>query len=125
VHWQGKFRGPDFAPINFILKTVTNDRLKDSKGRKMPTVVASYLSPAGHEELAAEAQDKERKLLKAINDNEGASLAKLAQVLGWTTKDGEPYKMMVQRTLKKLEKQKLVEGTTITPKGKKVLKGGG
>ena len=29
---QGKFRGADFAPIMFQLKTVTHDRLKDTKG---------------------------------------------------------------------------------------------
>jgi hypothetical protein len=27
-HWQGKFRGPDFAPINFKLKSVTHERLQ-------------------------------------------------------------------------------------------------
>jgi hypothetical protein len=33
LHWQGKFRGPDFAPITFQVKTVTHQDLKDSKGR--------------------------------------------------------------------------------------------
>jgi hypothetical protein len=42
VHWQGKFRGPDFQPMMFQLKTVTHERLKDSKGRLIPTVVASH-----------------------------------------------------------------------------------
>jgi hypothetical protein len=41
IHWQGKIRGPDFAPISFLLKSVTHERLKDSKGRLIPTVVAS------------------------------------------------------------------------------------
>ncbi len=44
VHWQGKFRGPDFAPIPFHLMTVTTPTLKDSKGRLIPTVVAKPLS---------------------------------------------------------------------------------
>ena len=38
VHWQGKFRGPEFDPISFLLKGVTTDRLKDSKGRPIWTV---------------------------------------------------------------------------------------
>jgi hypothetical protein len=33
IHWQGKFRGPDFAPIPFKLEVGTCERLKDSKGR--------------------------------------------------------------------------------------------
>ena len=32
LHWQGKFRGPDFAPIPFMLAPVTAEALKDSKG---------------------------------------------------------------------------------------------
>jgi hypothetical protein len=29
---RAKFRGADFAPIMFQLKTVTHDRIKDAKG---------------------------------------------------------------------------------------------
>jgi hypothetical protein len=52
LHWQGKFRGPDFAPMHFLLKTVTHERLKDTKGRLISTVVASHLSDAAQQELA-------------------------------------------------------------------------
>jgi hypothetical protein len=48
-HWQGKFRGPDFAPMNFLLKTVTHERLKTTKGRLIPTVIASHLSDIAHQ----------------------------------------------------------------------------
>jgi hypothetical protein len=34
LHWQGKFRGPDFAPIPFSLHTVTTEALKDSNSTK-------------------------------------------------------------------------------------------
>src|SRR5262249_29381012 len=44
VSTQGKFRGPDFAPLSFQLATMTHQDLKDSAGRTIPTVVASYLS---------------------------------------------------------------------------------
>jgi RecA-family ATPase len=37
LHWQSKLRGPDFAPVNFLLKPVTHERLKDSKGRLLST----------------------------------------------------------------------------------------
>jgi hypothetical protein len=39
LHWQGKFRGPDFAPISFQLETVASPQLKDSKGRPIPSVM--------------------------------------------------------------------------------------
>jgi len=30
LHWQGKYRGVEFAPMHFMLRTVTHERLKDS-----------------------------------------------------------------------------------------------
>jgi hypothetical protein len=41
MHWAGKFRGPDFAPLVFEIKTVTLDELKDSDGEHIPTVAPS------------------------------------------------------------------------------------
>jgi RecA-family ATPase len=40
LHWQGKFRGPDFEPVAFELPTVDAATLKDSKGRLIRTVLA-------------------------------------------------------------------------------------
>ncbi len=31
LHWQTKLRGPDFAPVNFLLRSVTHEELKDTK----------------------------------------------------------------------------------------------
>jgi hypothetical protein len=117
LHWQGKFRGPDFAPTTFQLRTVTHAELKDSKGRLMPTVIAGYLSEASQEELAAVARTNEDKLLEALRDNKGASLAVLAKGCGWYMKDGEPHKVKVERTLKALKGAGLV----IFERGKPVL----
>jgi len=47
VHWTGKFRGPDFAPLNFQLKLVTHERLKDTDGNLIQTVIARFLSDEG------------------------------------------------------------------------------
>ena len=44
LHWQGKLRGPDFAPVIFLLRSVTHEELKDTKGRLISTVVAEHLS---------------------------------------------------------------------------------
>jgi hypothetical protein len=107
---QGKFRGPDFAPITFQLRTVTHQDLKDSKGRLIPTVVASPLSEIGREEIAKTAHFRENELLAALSEpaNRTASLADLARTLQWFMGDGQPYKVMVQRTIKSLIAEKLV-----------------
>lgn len=39
LHHQGKLRGPGFEPIAFELKPTTADRLRDSRGRQITTVM--------------------------------------------------------------------------------------
>ncbi|MGO9328291.1 MAG: AAA family ATPase [Steroidobacteraceae bacterium] len=125
VHWQGKFRGPDFAPMSFQLRTVTHERLKDSKGRLIPTVVAAHLSEVAQEEMATITRSREDALLKVLVDHPGTSQAELAKLLGWQMRDGSPYKVQVSRTLTTLVKAKLVakeRGThVLTPKGLKAV----
>jgi hypothetical protein len=110
VHWQGKFRGPEFAPISFSLRTVTHERLKDSKGRLVPTVVASALSEQGREDFARAQRSREDELLVALLGpiNRKATQIELARRLGWKMRNGDPYHVLVQRILKTLEKAKLV-----------------
>jgi hypothetical protein len=50
LHWQVKFRGPDFVPLAFMLKADTYDQLRDSKGRLMPTVIARHLTDTAQED---------------------------------------------------------------------------
>jgi hypothetical protein len=125
VHWQGKFRGPDFSPISFLLRTVTHERLKDGNGRLIPTVVVGHLTEAGQQELVAAVRTNGTLLLDALNEKEGASYAELAQKLGWAMRDGQPHKMMVKRTLEKLRHDKLVtferDRWAVTEKGKRAI----
>jgi hypothetical protein len=44
LHWQGKFRGADFAPLQFLIRTVTHQDLKDSGGKLLPTIIAEHIS---------------------------------------------------------------------------------
>jgi AAA domain len=122
VHWQGKFRGPDFAPIPFHLMTATTPALKDSKGRLIPTVVAKPLSEAERSHAEANSRSDEDALLIAIADNERASMAGLATALHWVTKDGKPYKARVQRSSERLKRGgyvKMERGSlALTEKGK-------
>jgi hypothetical protein len=108
LHWQGKFRGPDFAPMSFQLKTVTHEGLKDSKGRLIPTVIASYLSHEAQEQIAAATRTKEDEVLAAIAADGKGSLRDLARSLGWAIRSGEPNHMAVKRAVESLQRAKLV-----------------
>ena len=125
LHWQGKFRGPDFAPLSFQLRTVTHEKLKDTKGRLIPTVVASHITEAREQELRTIARSNEDKLLALLSSNPGASQAELARLAGWMMGNGSPHKVLVGRILQKLKKDKLVEdgrnGPELTEKGRQQL----
>jgi hypothetical protein len=125
VHWQGKFRGPDFAPINFTVRTVTHEHLKDTKGRLIPTVVASHLSEIGQQELANVARSNEDKLLAEIGANGARSLTQFAVALGWYYKSGTANKTQAKRSADALLKAKLItrerDGFELTAKGRKAL----
>jgi AAA domain len=100
MHHQGKFRGPDFAPIPFGLSTATTETLKDSKGRNIPTVIAKAMSERESSEAEAAGRRDEDHLLIAVADNDRASQATLARALGWVSRDGKPNKAKVNRSLK-------------------------
>ena len=130
VHWQGKYRGPDFAPIMFLLRTVTHEQLRNRKGKLLPTVVAAHLSEIAQQEIATVARSRENELLRTLNEHGAASHAELATLLGWKMRDGQPYKVLVRRTLSALAGAKLIskerDGYALTPKGLKAIgtKGG-
>jgi hypothetical protein len=128
MHWQGKFRGPDFAPMHFLIKTVTHQDLKDSDGRLLPTVISEHISDQAQEDIAVAAQQDENAVLKFISENAKASQATIATALGWKLYNGEPNKMKAGRCAKTLIKAKLIKVTRaghhkLTPEGQKVLKG--
>ena len=97
LHWQGKFRGVEFAPMHFTLKTVTHERLKDSRGRLMPTVICEWISDTAQEEIRALKTVDEDRLLALIAANPKASLRELAIKMEWTLHGGDPKKVKVGR----------------------------
>jgi hypothetical protein len=126
VHWAGKFRGMDFAPMLFRLDPVTAERLKDRRGRSIGTVVATPLDDAGRAAIVAAGRRDEDTVLQAIEAHPGASLAELAKSLGWTYgRDSRPNKMKVKRAIENLVRAKLaVEhrgAWRVTPKGQQEL----
>jgi hypothetical protein len=125
LHWQGKYRGPDFAPLPFELHTVTTDRLKDSKGRPIPSVVATPLSDKERGEAESQSRKDEDNVLLMIAGGNRRSLTDIAMLLNWTIKgSGKPNKAKVQRVGDRLKKSKLVTAERggayeLTAKGKK------
>jgi hypothetical protein len=124
MHWQGKFRGADFAPMSFHLKTVTLDTLRDTKGRLIPTVIANHLSEEAQEEIARAARGDEALVLDAIKEGKGGlSITDIARAVGWYTPKNEPNKTKAQRAINRLRRAKLVEldrgSYSLTPKGRK------
>lgn len=108
LHWQGKFRGPEFEPLKFELERYTTDRLRDHKGELIPTVLAKPLLETRARQIAVQTIRDEDRLLLNVRDLPGQSFADRAVELGLKMGDGRPYKVRVQRLLEKLEKQKLV-----------------
>jgi hypothetical protein len=103
LHWQGKFRGPDFDAIPFELLEVRPPQLKDSKGRSIPTVVASVLGASDERSREDVARRDEDTLLLAMRDTPGASVAQLLASTMW------PYKSRVSRTMDRLRTERFVE----------------
>ena len=125
MHWHGKFRGPDFAPMPFKLASSTSDKLKDTKGRPVWTVTAHPMTEAEGAAMQAAGRSREDQLLTLLHSQHGLSMRDMAKELGWTYQTGEPNQSLVQRILKSLEKDKLVQnkrGTySLTSKGREAV----
>lgn len=126
LHWYGKFRGPDFMPIQFELMKVTSDRLKDSKGRHLPTVIARPLSNVEHASRENAVGRDLHTLLATMGENRGVPVSALAEKSGWMSASGEPQKSKVHRLLETLKAQKLavkeLNNWVLTAAGEKTAK---
>ena len=109
LHWQGKFRGPEFAPIPFKLIPGTTEKLKDTKGRLIWTVTAAPIDQAEKTKMEATAEGKADALLILLNKETNLSQLQMAERLGWFYKTGGGNKTAVERMLNKLKAEKLVE----------------
>jgi hypothetical protein len=95
----------------------------------MPTVVASTLSAAAQQEIEEAARSREDQLLALLAkpESRNASQRELANQLGWLTRDGLPYQMLVSRTIGALKKDKLIAivrgSVELTPAGRKYVEG--
>ena len=108
LHWHGKFRGPDFAPIPFKLTPGTTEKLKDKKGRPIWTITAAPISDMDQTRLEDVGRANQNELLLILQKQSNLSLAHMAETAEWYYRDGKPNKSLVNRVLKTLEKEKLI-----------------
>jgi len=107
LHWQGKFRGPEFARITFDLPEIRVPTLVDSRGRQIPTVMAKTVSEGEIAARAALATKENQEMLLAIRANGKRSLRDLAESLGWG--EDEAGKRKAQTVTDRLKKAQLVQ----------------
>jgi AAA domain len=123
LHWRGKVRGIDFAPIPFELQPGQTERLTDRKGRLIWTVTARPISADEQNSREQQTRIFEDQLLLLMKERPGLSLAEMATALNWTYSNGDPNKSRVDRALHKLQRQKLVKlnrnGWQLTKEGEK------
>lgn len=108
LHWQGKYRGAEFEPLQFELEKYECDQLRDSKGRLMPTILAKPLLTLRATQIARETLTMEDRTLLSIQDAPGLSIADRCLSVGMTLENGSAHKSGMHRIFKRLSEQKLI-----------------
>jgi hypothetical protein len=123
LHWQGKLRGVEFAPVVYQIESVKTDRVVDTKGRQFPVPVmapGTRQSEEAHEIAETLMNETGRRLLLAMLDNPDASQADLAKLLGVS-------KSTVNNWLNRLKVERLAENALgkwcVLPKGQRAVGG--
>jgi DNA polymerase I-like protein with 3'-5' exonuclease and polymerase domains len=123
-----KFRGPGFEPITFRLDKTSTEKLKDRKGRTIPTVRAVAISEdEERQEMEATRRDDDLVMMaRDTNGDQDMSIADLARALEWFFADGRPAKSRVQRALSRLKAEGLMKQSRgkwdLTDKGRKAIR---
>lgn len=108
LHWQVKFRGPEFEPLTFELQRFESDTIKDAKGRRMPTVLAKPVLTLRAMELAEANLSSENKVLMSIADSPGISTRERCTQCGLTLNSGQAATGKITRIFTKLLDKKLI-----------------
>lgn len=108
LHWQGKFRGPEFEPMAFEMKTIESDKVVDSNGVLMPSVVADPISENALERGERGQEDDENRILKIIAASPRASISQIAIAADFIT-NGKPQKSKTLRICQRLVEDKMLE----------------
>jgi hypothetical protein len=132
---HGKIRGPGFQAMSFKLETIRDcPKLKDKKGRIIPTVRAIAISQKEEEQRLNQLEVDEDRVLAAMlakPATAGGSFAQWATDIGWTEGNGEAHKKKVERIIGNLsiKKPKLTvkmrNKWTLTDEGKEAAREAG
>jgi hypothetical protein len=126
MHWCGKIRGPDFAPLGYRLRPVPTG-LADEKDREEMTIIAEPMSEEAVADHAKQAMANEDVVLRSLRDHPEKSWAQIARDAGWVDSEDRPERWKVQRAIDALSEDKLVEQKrkrapwTLTERGEKAL----
>lgn len=82
MHWQGKFRGAEFEALRFELERRESEKLKDSKGRRMPTVLAKPLMEMRAIQIARDQLSREDALLISLEAHPEYTVRAHGDVIG-------------------------------------------
>ena len=127
LSWQGKFRGPDFDPMSFELRSLTAERLKDGRGRSIYTVLAAQLTETEMSSRSSTGRTNEDNILIFVADCETPpSVRSIAEAVGFLSPNGKPITSKTKRILDKLKADKLISPDrgeyVLTDKGKEHAK---
>ena len=125
MHWQGKHRGAEFEPLQFELVGVTSEKIKDSKGRLMPTVMAQPLLEMRALEIATSAHTAKERLLLSIENSDSLSITQRCVDVGLVNSDGKAKKSTMARMLIAAKDEGLIKSVLnnwfLTDKGSKAV----
>ncbi len=125
LHWQGKIRGADFAPVNFRLQQVKIESLTDRRGRPIMSIIATLQTDDEAEAAAKRVLSDENTVLEWLRRHPGIAIKDIAINAGWVGATGVPNKARAHRLLKALQREKLATmhrgKWRITDAGKKEL----
>ena len=120
-----KIRGPGFEPFTFRLEAFQADALTDTDGNRLWTVRAVAVTQSDEDQADTKmAADDDAVLIERLKvpDDQRLSMAHIAEACDWTTGDGAPAKVRVQRALQRLERARLMRNDrgqyVLTEKGK-------
>lgn len=128
LHWCGKIRGKEFEPVTFKLEEAYSGSYKDSKGRRMSSVIASVVTTAELEQSQKKHLELETRVLMSFQDKPEASFEERCKMLGMMSDKGTAQKSSLAKIIERhvakkfLRKDELANTYHLTKEGKAALK---
>jgi hypothetical protein len=88
LHWLGKYRGANFDPVLFKLVPIKSERVRDAKGRLIPTIMAQLTDGKTLDVLADEVASDQEQVLLLHDYTPGITVREVADKLGWKSDHG-------------------------------------